>query len=356
LLSNYFPYFKIITKKNFHSTNLTHNNFLSNLFLLLNMSSSISKKRYNPMRPSAKRRKDNRRQVGRNERRKKEQHAKMAERLEVRAAIGTIIPTLETTNPNWTVDYDDRIRVISQERDDAVEQAMKGKTWDVNDPIFTDFKIINGFHENGGIDTTATSGTVVVKDHDSGDIVLVVRFTKFIDATADKWQRMKTLFSYIQADKAFHNEITINHARTHGKIKAFGWRAGTDRGVAFGNYTITDTADVDDAESHLNDSAKIHDICAQSFHELSPRFHFQACEQRRQRSIPIFGYIDTTDPDDMKVRQLYSPNATYTFGKCKLSEASGDVSILRRSLYSAKGRRSASASANHPQLLKETVA
>ena len=63
----------------------------------------------NTMRPSTKRRKEQRRQVGQIERRKKEQQEKIAVRLEVRAAIGATVPTLETTNPEWTIEYDERI-------------------------------------------------------------------------------------------------------------------------------------------------------------------------------------------------------------------------------------------------------
>ncbi|KAA8893908.1 hypothetical protein FN846DRAFT_787265 [Sphaerosporella brunnea] len=177
---------------------------------------------------------------------------------------------------------------------------MQGKRFHHTDPIFDDFKRIGG----------KGSGTVVVLDEDTDEVVFIAKITEYQDMTRDDLATFNHVFTYFHRDQRLHLPVKTNHAMVNGQMRAIGWRACMETGQAVGTYAPSSTGhkNMDAWLKHTQGALEVHRIYANSFCNLAPNMYGSQVQQRAELGVPALG----ADYDDDEHTFLYCSNLAYT--------------------------------------------
>lgn len=176
----------------------------------------------------------------------------------------------------------DDIKVFIVRKDDEADRRFP-----INQTVAHDDERLKDFRRIGRKD--GTSGTVIVLDKDTGEVVLAIRIRLFKDMSENERKKHQEIFSYLHEDTAYHQKITTNGPQVQGHMYAVGWRCGTERGVNFNTYHPKAGVKKSAFRQHCSKLEGIMQLIEQSFYELTPAICERQKKERLALKVPATG-------------------------------------------------------------------
>jgi hypothetical protein len=203
------------------------------------------------------------------------------------------------------VDAPANIGVIRLERRKDLPQRMAGHTWHYDDEIFDSFR---KFGHRG-------TGMFVVLDKATDELVFAARITETKDMDPEKREMFNRIFTYFKRGEAYYPDNKTNAAKTHGTMKAIGWRAAMEPGQAYGTYAPNRKAkdSPEEWKAHSMEALQIHRLYAESFRTLAPRIYEGQVKERMVHGVPLLGVSDGAYQEN--IEDLFCSNLAWTYSK-----------------------------------------